>query len=158
MKKITLIGVATLFSLLCIPAVSQTRLGECESQIARLETEIENIKTLLKPTPYIYDNTIKYKGSSPIAKSFLINAYGIKAEVEYPDITVNYQVLGFDMIFFDAMGNPIIRRSSSNQFTDSQIDIMRKMSKGKIFYISRIRVKGHDGIEKILSPIEVIVD
>lgn len=158
MKKITLIGVATLFSLFSITAVAQTRQADCEIQIARLETEIEFIKTLLNPTAYIYNNTLKYKGSSPIAKSFLINAYGIKAEVEYPEMTVNYQVLGFDMTFFDAMGNPIIRTSSSNQFTDSQIEIMRKMSKGKIFYISRIRVKGHDGIEKILSPIEVIVD
>jgi hypothetical protein len=35
---------------------------------------------------------------------------------------------------------------------------MRKMSKGKKFYISRVRAKGPDGVEKILPPIEVIVN
>ena len=57
MKKIILIGVATLFSLFSITAVAQTRQADCEIQIARLETEIEFIKTLLNPTAYIYNNT-----------------------------------------------------------------------------------------------------
>jgi hypothetical protein len=56
------------------------------------------------------------------------------------------------------MGNAIVKASSSGKFTGEQQDIMRKMSKGKKFFISRVRAKGPDGVEKILPPIEVIVN
>ena len=120
------------------------------------------VKLLPPPVAYIEytsdGNPAKYKGSRPISKGALISAKGIKAELDDADLDVRYQVLGFDLNFFDSMGNAILKASSSSKFTSEQQDIMRKMSKGKKFYISRVRAKGPDGVEKILPPIEVIVN
>ena len=120
------------------------------------------VKLLPPPVAYIEytseGNPAKYKGSRPISKGALISAKGIKAELDDADLDVRYQVLGFDLNFFDSMGNSIVRTASSGKFTGEQQDIMRKMSKGKKFYISRVRAKGPDGVEKILPPIEVIVN
>ena len=120
------------------------------------------VKLLPPPVAYIEytaeGSPAKYKGSRPISKGALISAKGIKAELDDADLDVRYQVLGFDLNFFDSMGNAIVKASSSGKFTGEQQDIMRKMSKGKKFFISRVRAKGPDGVEKILPPIEVIVN
>jgi gliding motility-associated protein GldM len=120
------------------------------------------VKLLPPPVAYIEytsdGNPAKYKGSRPISKGALISAKGIKAELDDADLDVRYQVLGFDLNFFDSMGNAIVKASSSGRFTGEQQEIMRKMSKGKKFFISRVRAKGPDGVEKILPPIEVIVN
>lgn len=120
------------------------------------------VKLLPPPIAFIEytsnGNPAKYKGSRPISKGNLLSAKGIKAELDDADLDVRYQVLGFDLNFFDSMGNSIVRTASSGRFTGEQQDIMRKMSKGKKFYISRVRAKGPDGVEKILPPIEVIVN
>jgi gliding motility-associated protein GldM len=120
------------------------------------------VKLLPPPVAYIEytkdGNPEKYKGSKPISKGALLSAKGIKAELDDADLDVRYQVLGFDLNFFDSMGNNLIKASSSGKFTGDQQEIMRKMSKGKKFFISRVRAKGPDGVEKILPPIEVIVN
>jgi gliding motility-associated protein GldM len=120
------------------------------------------VKLLPPPVAYIEytkdGNPEKYKGSKPISKGALLSAKGIKAELDDADLDVRYQVLGFDLNFFDSMGNNLVKASSSGKFTGEQQEIMRKMSKGKKFFISRVRAKGPDGVEKILPPIEVIVN
>ena len=120
------------------------------------------VKLLPPPVAYIEytkdGNPDKYKGSKPISKGALLSAKGIKAELDDADLDVRYQVLGFDLNFFDSMGNNLVKASSSGKFTGEQQEIMRKMSKGKKFFISRVRAKGPDGVEKILPPIEVIVN
>ena len=73
------------------------------------------------------------------------------------DLDVRYTVSGFEMTFFDSMGNGKVEISNSNNWTDKQKDFMRKTRKGQRFYISKIRAKGPDGVERILPTIEVIV-
>jgi hypothetical protein len=87
-----------------------------------------------------------------------MSAKGIRAELDDADLDVKYRVVGYDLTFFDSMGNSIVKSSEGAAFTSEQKDIMRKMSKGKKFFISRVRAKGPDGVEKILPPIEVIVN
>ena len=87
-----------------------------------------------------------------------LQAMGIKAELDDADLDVKYNVLGFNLNYYDSMGNTIVKTSTGTDFTNDQKDVMRKMSKGKKFYISRVRAKGPNGIEKILPPIEVIVN
>lgn len=120
------------------------------------------VKALPPPIGYIEyrenGNPAKYKGGKAFAKANLISSNGVKAELDDADLDVRYNVLGFDITFFDSMGNGRIETSNSTAFTEKQLDLMRKMSRGKTFYISRIRAKGPDGIERILPPIEVKVN
>ena len=73
-------------------------------------------------------------------------------------LDIDFQVLGFETVFFDQMGNAIPEVSRGAEFSQRQRDQFKRMARGKRFYISRIRAKGPDGIERILSPMEVIVN
>jgi hypothetical protein len=87
-----------------------------------------------------------------------MSAKGIRAELDDADLDVKYRVVGYDLTFFDSMGNSIVKTSNAAAFTSEQKDIMRKMSKGKKFFISRIRAVGQDGIERVLPAIDVTVN
>ncbi len=73
-------------------------------------------------------------------------------------LNIDFQVLGFETVFFDQMGNAIPEVSQGAAFSQRQKDQFKRLSRGKRFYISRIRAKGPDGIERVLSPVEVIVN
>ena len=88
----------------------------------------------------------------------LTNLPGLEAAIDDDMLDINFQVLGFETVFFDQMGNAIPEVSQGSQFTQRQRDQFRRLSRGKRFYISRIRAKGPDGIERTLSPMEVIVN
>ena len=62
------------------------------------------------------------------------------------------------MVYFDQMGNAMTRKSDGANFSAQQQQVIRGLSRGKIFYLSNIRAKGPDGIERLLSPVEVRVN
>ena len=55
------------------------------------------------------------------------------------------------------MGNAIPEVSAGDKFSQRQKDSFRRLSRGKRFYISRVKAVGPDGITRDLAPIEVIV-
>ena len=96
------------------------------------------VRQLPDPMPFIaykdangYEQ--KYKGGKPFPKTRLLSAPGIQAAIDDDLLNVTYRVLRFE-------------------------DSFRRLSRGKRFYISRVRAVGPDGIERDLSPIEVIVN
>ena len=100
----------------------------------------------------------RYKGGRPISKTLLTSAPGISAAIDDDMLNIDFQVLGFETVFFDQMGNAIPEVSQGAGFSQRQKDQFKRLSRGKRFYISRIRAKGPDGIERTLSPVEVIVN
>ena len=100
----------------------------------------------------------KYKGGKPFPKTRLLSAPGIQAAIDDDLLNVSYRVLRFETVFFDSMGNAIPEVSDGANFSQRQKDSFRRLSRGKRFYISRVRAVGPDGIERDLSPIEVIVN
>lgn len=121
------------------------------------------VRKLPDPTAYLSftaQNGAKdrYKGGKPIAKSILTAIPGIEAAIDDDMLNIDFQVLGFETVFFDQMGNAIPEVSQGANFTQRQRDQFRRLARGKRFYISRIRAKGPDGIERVLSPMEVIVN
>ncbi|MCM1076142.1 MAG: gliding motility protein GldM [Bacteroides sp.] len=100
----------------------------------------------------------RYKGGKPISKTLLTSAPGIDAAIDDDMLNIDFQVLGFETVFFDQMGNAIPEVSQGAAFSQRQKDQFKRLSRGKRFYISRIRAKGPDGIERVLSPVEVIVN
>lgn len=121
------------------------------------------VRQLPDPMPYIaYSDdkgtNRKYKGGAPFSKAYLLKAGGISAAIDDDLLNVNFRVLGFETVFFDSMGNALPEVSEGASFSQRQKDALRRLSRGKRFYISRVRAVGPDGIERTLSPIEVIVN
>ena len=102
--------------------------------------------------------TDRYKGGKPIAKTSLTSASGLDAAIDDDMLNIDFKVLGFETVFFDQMGNAIPEVSQGAQFSQRQKDSFKRLSRGKRFYISRIRAIGPDGIERTLNPVEVIVN
>lgn len=121
------------------------------------------VRRLPDPTPYIAykdaaGNTQHYKGSAPISKTALLNAGGIKAAIDDGLLNVEFKVKSFRIDIFDSMGNDIPEDSQSADFSERQRSKIREMQRGKKFFITRVKAVGPDGIERTLSPIEVILN
>lgn len=126
-------------------------------------TSTFRVRKLPDPTAFITFTAAggakdRYKGGKPISKTLLTAAPGIEAAIDDDMLNIDFQVLGFETVFFDQMGNAIPEVSQGAAFSQRQRDQFKRLSRGKRFYISRIRAKGPDGIERTLSPMEVIVN
>lgn len=141
--------------------ITVTASMEGRSQI--VNTTTFRVRKLPDPMPYIAykddkGNEQRYKGGKPFSKRVLLSAPGIQAAIDDDLLNVSYRVLQFETVFFDSMGNVIPEVSDGASFSQRQKDAFRRLSRGKRFYISRVKAVGPDGIERDLSPIEVIVN
>ena len=128
-----------------------------------VNTTTFRVRKLPNPTPFIAfkddkGNTDKYLGGKPFSKALLLQAPGIGAAIDDGLLNIGFTVLSFETVFFDSMGNAIPEVSNGASFSQRQKDQFKRLSRGKRFYISRIKAKGPDGITRDLSPLEVIVN
>ena len=120
------------------------------------------VRKLPDPTPYIamkdeQGNPTRYKGGA-LAKASLMAANGIGAAIDDGILDIGFRVQGFETVFFDNMGNAVPMVSDGDAFSARQKETLRKLSRNKRFYISRITAVGPDGIQrKLSSSMEVIV-
>ncbi len=120
-------------------------------------------RKLPDPAPYIAlsdskGNPLRYRGAKPVAKSQLMAASGIGAAIDDDMLNIAYKVLGFETVFFDSMGNAMPEVSDGALFSRRQKEAIKRMSRGKRFFISRVRALGPDGIERDIAPMEVIIN
>ncbi len=100
-----------------------------------------------------------YRGGRPgIAKAALMAADGLEAAIDDGLLDTKFQVISFETISFDSMGNAMPEVSDGARFSERQKRVFRSLSRGKSFFISRIRAKGPDGLTRDLSPMEVTVN
>lgn len=121
------------------------------------------VRRLPDPTPYLLckdasGNNVRYKGGSPISKSALLGAGGLKAAIDDGLLNVEFTVKSFRIDIFDSMGNDIPEDSQSSQYSERQRTAINRLQRGKKFFITRVKAVGPDGIERTLSPIEVVVN
>lgn len=143
----------------CVITVTATLEGRSHT----VSTSTFRVRKLPDPTAYIAykdskGNENHYKGSKPFAKSLLLAANGLDAAIDDDLLNVHYSVVDFETIVFDSMGNAMPEKSAGSRFSERQKTSFRRLSRGKRFYITRIRAKGPDGIVRDLSPMEVIVN
>ena len=143
----------------CVITVTATLEGRSQT----VSTSTFRVRKLPDPTAYIAykdskGNENHYKGSKPFAKSLLLAANGLDAAIDDDLLNVHYAVVDFETIVFDSMGNAMPEKSAGSRFSERQKTSFRRLSRGKRFYITRIRAKGPDGIVRDLSPMEVIVN
>lgn len=121
-------------------------------------THTFRVRRLPDPTAYIIigaDN--RYKGGRPLPKASLLASPGLGAAIDDDMLDIDFTVLSFETIVFDSMGNAMAEVSDGNRFSRRQLDSFRRLSRGKRFFITRIKVKGPDGAERTLSPLEVTI-
>lgn len=120
------------------------------------------VRSLPDPTAYINlggeGGDSRYKGGRPISKARLTAAKGLGAAIDDGVLDIDFKVTGFETVVIDGMGNNMIEQSAGNQFSSRQIEAIKRLNRGKRFYISRIKAIGPDGSERILSPVEVIIN
>ena len=88
-----------------------------------------------------------------------MNSDGIVAAIDDGLLNVNFRVLSFETVFFDQMGNAVPEISQGGNFSARQKSVFRQLSRGKRFYISRVKAIGPDGVERLLpTTLEVIVN
>ena len=116
-----------------------------------------HVRKLPDPTPYIQigDNRFRTGG---LAKASLMNINGIKAAIDDGLLDIPFQVLGFETVFYDNMGNAVPMVSNGDSFSQRQRETFRTLSRNRRFYITRITAIGPDGIKRSLpSAMEIIV-
>jgi gliding motility-associated protein GldM len=125
-------------------------------------TKTFKVRPLPPATPYLSykdasGTTRKFTGG-PIAKRNLLEADGVMAAIDDGLLDIQFTVTGFELVFFDSMGNALPEVSQSGAFTQSQKDKIRNLSRGKRFYITRTKANDPGGISQTLATIEVIVN
>lgn len=118
-------------------------------------TKLFVVRPLPDPVPY-FDiatdggRTTTYKGGT-INKNLFFNADHLSAAIDDGVLHVPFRVNGFETVFYDEMGNAIPLASNGSQLSERQRTIMRQLSNGRRFFISRIRVTGPDGTARTLN-------
>ena len=66
---------------------------------------------------------------------------------------------GFEATFFDNLGNALPELSEGANFSSRQKNMIRQLSRGKRFYLSKIKAIGPDGVERTLNgAMELIIN
>ena len=72
-------------------------------------------------------------------------APGLEAAIDDGLLDTKFRVISFETIAFDSMGNAMPEVSDGANFSQRQKQVFRSLSRGKRFFISRIRAAGPDG-------------
>lgn len=122
------------------------------------------VRKLPDPTPFVQyrdaqGNLESYRGGGRgLSKAILQAAPGLGAAIDDGVLNIPFDVVSFETLFFDQMGNAMPEVSNGAQFTQRQRDRFKQLKRGSRFFISRVKAKGPDGITRDISPIEVIVN
>lgn len=132
------------------------------TQTRQLAAKSFRVRPLPDPTPYIEytdvnGNPSMFKGGA-LAKAVLVNTPGIKAAIDDGVLNIPFRVTSFRTIFFDSMGNAIPEISDGSQFSERQKEQIRRLQRGKYFYISGVKAIGPDGMEREIAVIEVRIN
>ena len=123
--------------------------------------QLFRVKEIPDPSPVIRytagGRTLSYQGRTPISKDALVGMKGIDASYASDVLQVNFRVVGFQTIFVNADKSISALTASGNKFTQQQVQKIRQMKSGEKFYITSIRVKGPDGREREIEPLDIII-
>lgn len=135
------------------------RINGAMRQVAQKEFRI---RALPEPLPFI---EYKDANGSPktfrkgnLARAVVLSTPGIKASIDDGILNIPFTVLGFRTVAVDAMGNLAEEMSNGANFSDRQLDQIRRMNRGTRFYISGIKAIGPDGLTRDLYPMEVRIN
>ena len=137
--------------------------AEMDGQRTNVGSTTFRVRKLPDPTPFITYKDDKgqpnrYKGGKPFSKALLMAAGGLDAAIDDDLLNIDFKVVSFDALFPDQMGNMIQEVSSGSQFSERQKNQIRRLQRGKTFFITHVKATGPDGITREIAPMQVIVN
>ncbi len=137
--------------------------AEMDGQRMNVGSTTFRVRKLPDPLPFIAyrdakGNVNRYKGGRGFSKGLLLASSGVDAAIDDDILNIDYRVLSFETVFFDSMGNAMPEVSAGSQFSERQRQAIRRLQRGKRFYITRVKAVGPDGITRDIAPMEVIVN
>lgn len=115
------------------------------------------VRKLPDPVAFITVGDNRYKGGRPIGKQALLGAGHLEAAIDDGLLDTKFRVVSFETVIFDSMGNAMPYVSDGANFSAQQRQAIQRLTRGKRFFISRIKAVGPDGTTRDLSPMEVII-
>ena len=122
------------------------------------------VRKLPDPTPFVSykdgeGNTVHYRGGGRgISKNLLMQAPGIEAAIDDDLLNISFNVLSFETVTFDSMGNAMPEVSDGNKFSARQKAQLQRLKRGNRIYVTRVKAVGPDGITRELAPLEIIIN
>ncbi len=123
-----------------------------------------HVRQLPDPLPYIEykdenGNTVRYKGGQALRRDvFNQESTRIVAAIDNGLLNIGFRIISFECTFYDNAGNAVPELSDGANLSARQLDRIRKLGRGKRFYIQRVKAVGPDGIERqLIYPLEVIL-
>lgn len=116
------------------------------------------VRKLPDPTAFIQNGDDHFLGGK-LSKQALMAANQLGAAIDDGLLNIPFRVTGFEATFFDNLGNAVPEQSAGASFSERQKNVIRQLSRGKRFYISKVKAVGPDGVERTLNgAMEVIVN
>ena len=132
--------------------------AQTEGRVQEMGKFTFRVRKLPDPTAYIPIGDDHIMGGK-IAKQNLMAMTNLGAAIDDGLLNIPFSVKGFEMVFYDNMGNAVPEIAQTSEFTLRQKNMIRQLNRGKRFYITKIRAVGPDGIERTLNgAMEVIVN
>lgn len=131
------------------------------SEVSRTEFRV---RKLPDPTPFVTykdaeGNSLKYRGGGRgISKAQLMLVGTLEAAIDDDLLNITFNVLSFETVTFDSMGNAIPEVSDGNKFSSRQKAQLQRLKRGNRIYVTRVKAIGPDGITRELAPLEVIIN
>ncbi|MFV0418767.1 MAG: gliding motility protein GldM [Dysgonomonas sp.] len=120
------------------------------------------IRQLPDPTPFIdykdnEGNNRMFKRGA-LARTILLGTDQLKAAIDDGVLNMPFEVLTFTTMSLDAMKNATPELSDGARFTQRQKEQIRQLARGSELFITRIKVKGPDGIVRDLNTMVVRIN
>jgi gliding motility-associated protein GldM len=121
----------------------------------QIATKEFRIRALPDPLPYIeyadQNGHLRTFRKGPLARATILNTRELKASIDDGVLDIQYRVLSFVTLNVDAMGNATRELSNGANFSDRQLDQIRRMQRGGQIIITGIKARGPDGDRDLYS-------
>ncbi len=139
----------------CVVAVS----AKIDGKVCIIARKAFHVIPLPTPKAFLSDSENAY-ADCIIAKDTLVAAKKVVANCEDTALFAKkplYSIQKFDLKCYNSKGKASSFHSDSDEITDKMRDALNKLKKGDTVYVTNIVAKGADGVERKLSPIELII-
>lgn len=124
--------------------------AQTEGRVQEMGRFTFRVRKLPDPTAFIPNGDTPFTGGR-LSKQVLMNTDALGAAIDDGLLNIPFTVRGFEMVFYDNMGNAVPEVSQGAAITARQKNMIRQLSRGQRFFITKIRAVGPDGIERTLS-------
>ncbi len=126
-------------------------------------TKNYRVRRLPDPTAYLdykdgAGKPTRFKISGKMDRTTLMSTPELKAAIDDGILDRPFTVIRFDLRYTDSMGNNIQETSDGAKFSQRQRDRLKDLSRGKVVLIRGIIVKGPDGSQREIAPMEVTIN